>query len=174
MRASHLCRAAALVPALVLTLLAVLVVADAAHGPVRAAQTCTADSQCAMPGSERRFACQGSVLVSTERRCLGGQCRDMPERRVDCGGGVGLGNCDPSSGRCRRGPLAPRAEEADERAPQGMCPPRCICNGRTLIIVTGRKAHEKGKRCDTVETVCKSACVCKPEPRCLDAPPRKR
>lgn len=135
--------------------------------------TCTADSQCAYPGMERRYTCQGSVLVSHERRCLGGRCVNTPETRIDCGGGVGLGNCDPSSGRCRRGPL-PIGEDTDDYAPHSMCPPRCICNGKTLIIVTGRKATEKGKRCETEETECKQACACKPEPRCVDSPKRKR
>lgn len=162
-------------------MLAVAAVMLALSGAAPAlAQRCSADSQCARPGSERSFSCQGSVLVSHERRCLGGQCRDTTETRVDCGGGVGLGNCDPSSGRCRtspeprvgRGNVSP--DDDDERAAMSMCPPRCICNGRTLIIVTGRKAHQKGKRCDTIETACKTGCTCKPEPRCLDAPRRPR
>src|SRR6478752_729253 len=122
-----------------------LLLALQASEAVRAAQPCTADSQCAMPGSERRFMCQGSVLVSRERRCLGGFCTYGPETRIDCGGG---GGGLPSS--------------------RSQCPPRCICNGKTLIIVTGNAGVKK--RCETIEQKCEYGCSCKSEPHCKSAP----
>lgn len=145
-----------LVPLLLLALLP-------AFPTLLAAQPCTADSQCALPGMERRFMCQGTVLVSREKRCLGGRCTVGPETRIDCGGGVGFGNCDSSSGRCRAGPAGiPRGRGAV--GPSGECPPRCICNGNRLIIVTGEPGVKK--RCDTIERDCAGGCSCKGGPHC--------
>ena len=145
-----------------------LLLALQASEAVRAAQPCTADSQCAMPGSERRFMCQGSVLVSRERRCLGGFCTYGPETRIDCGGGVGFGNCNSSSGRCRSGTAPITGGGGGLPSSRSQCPPRCICNGKTLIIVTGNAGVKK--RCETIEQKCEYGCSCKSEPHCKSAP----
>lgn len=131
------------------------------------AQPCTADSQCARPGMERRFMCQGTVLVSREKRCLGGYCTYGPESRIDCGGGVGFGNCDSASGRCRTS-RAPVTGGSSPPRSTSQCPPRCICNGKRLIIVTGDPGVKK--RCETIERDCQHGCSCKGGPRCKGEP----
>lgn len=121
---------------------------------------CTADSQCAPPGQNRKATCQGSVLVTKDRLCLGGRCSDSVERRIECGGGVGLGNCDPIAGQCRG--------TAGGVTVSNRCPPRCLCRGNTLIVVTGRRGQGQ-QRCETVVTHCARGCACEPAPRCNPA-----
>ena len=149
-----------------LPLLIILLLAMLAPGPVLAAgQSCTSDSQCAPAGHNRSAACQGSVLVTRDRLCLGGRCSDSVVRRIECGGGIGsgTGNCDPIAGQCRG--------TGGGASVSKLCPPRCLCRGSTLIVVTGKRG--KDKRCETEVTHCATGCSCDPGPRCNSLSPRR-
>lgn len=135
----------------------------AAYPAAASGQACTSDSQCAPPGFSRTATCQGTLLVTRERLCLGGHCSDSVARRIECGGGSGHGNCDPIAGQCRG--------TGGGASVSNLCPPRCICRGQTLIVVTGKRGT--GRRCETEVTTCAGGCSCTPGPHCV-VPPRRR
>lgn len=143
---------------LLLILVVVFAGLASASGTVRA-QACRADSDCAPYGQNRRASCDGSTLVTRDRLCLGGRCSDSVARRIQCGGTGMNGNCDPIAGQCRG--------TAGGVSVSNACPPRCLCRGTTLIIVTGKRGT--AKRCETEVTECAQGCACSPAPHCKGA-----
>jgi hypothetical protein len=128
-----------------------------------AAQSCSADSQC-YNGGRSTFQCVGDTLI-VKRSICAGTCREVEERRQDCGprtiGGVECsgniairsgGGCNPSFGTC------------DSRTEREVCVPACSCRGKRLTVATGTCVTGSGCARTTVQ--CQNGCTCSPEPRC--------
>lgn len=143
----------------ILTVLLALFAGLALASAAARAQVCRADSDCAPYGQNRHARCDGSTLVTRDRLCLGGHCSDSVTRRIECGGIGTLGNCDPIAGQCRG--------TAGGVSVSNACPPRCLCRGTTLIVVTGKRGTTK--RCETEVRECGQGCACSPAPHCKAA-----
>ena len=131
-----------------------------------AAQACTSDEQCQQaqrPAAE----CVGDILVVKRYVCLDGACRDIEERRENCGAAEASRcrgaafeqtsrRCDAALGRC---------EQSIERE---VCLTSCDCRDNTLYLSTGQCLPTMG--CTRVSMKCEHGCVCEPEPKCAEAP----
>lgn len=145
---------------IVWTLLQALFVAvpDVHHA---VAQSCTADVQCPNFGRSRA-ECIGDTLI-VRRSVCSGSCREVEERRENCGGGsagrcVGgayeriTGRCNSSLGICER------------RADRELCVPSCACRNNLLVVSTGACSPAIG--CHRSVKRCPGGCSCDPEPTC--------
>jgi hypothetical protein len=131
-----------------------------------AAQTCTADEQC-QRGQRVNAECVGDILVVKRPTCLGGTCRDIEERRENCGAA--------ESSRCRGGAFEQTSRRCDaslgrceQRIERDLCLASCDCRDNTLYMSTGQCVSTLG--CTRVTMKCEHGCSCEPEPKCLDAP----
>jgi hypothetical protein len=144
--------------------LAWLLLALAAAWPLPgSAQTCSADVQCAN-GGRSFFYCIGETLV-VKRSVCSGTCREIEERRQNCGsrmigvtceGNVAVrtgGGCNASLGVC-----------APPRGDRQPCAPSCVCRGNRLAVASG--ACTPGVGCARTVQVCRNGCSCSPQPRC--------
>jgi hypothetical protein len=106
----------------------------------------------------------GDTLV-VKRSVCAGTCREIEERRQNCGsrtigsvtcqGNVanrGGGGCNSSLGTC---------ENRNERE---VCVPSCACRGKRLVVSTGMCIPGAG--CGRTVQLCTNGCSCTPEPRC--------
>lgn len=126
-----------------------------------AGQSCTADVQC--PNGGRSVAsCLGDTLIVRRSVCAG-SCREVEERRENCGGGIGgvctggayervSGRCNSSLGTCER------------RADRELCSPSCSCRNGLLSVSTGQCSPAIG--CHRAVKRCAGGCSCDPVPRC--------
>jgi hypothetical protein len=148
--------------------LAVLLVLVAASpfGHRAVAQECTADEQC-RKGQGPAAECVGDLLVVKRSVCLGGTCREIEERRENCGAAEGS--------RCRGGAFEQTARRCDavlgrceQRTEREVCLASCECRENTVYMSTGQCSPALG--CTRVTMKCEHGCTCSPEPKCLDAP----
>jgi hypothetical protein len=131
-----------------------------------AAQACTSDEQCQQaqrPAAE----CVGDILVFKRYVCLGGTCRDIEERRENCGAA--------ESSRCRGAAFEHTSRRCDavlgrceQRIERELCLESCDCRDNTLYMSSGQCSPTLG--CTRVSMKCEHGCTCSPEPKCLDAP----
>lgn len=129
------------------------------------AQTCTADEQCQTQGAGAQ--CIGDILVIKRNMCLGGTCKEIEQRRENCGAAEASRcrgsafeqtgrRCDAVQGRC------------EQRIERDLCLPSCDCRDNTLYMSTGQCMSTLG--CTRVTMKCEHGCTCEPDPKCLDAP----
>jgi hypothetical protein len=129
------------------------------------AQRCSADVQCPNAGRST-FLCLGDTLIVKRSLCSGGACREVEERRKNCGSRIGgtvtcagntairvEGGCNSALGTC------------DTRTDREVCVASCACRKNRLYIATG--VCITGSGCARAVIQCKSGCTCSPEPRCL-------
>jgi hypothetical protein len=128
------------------------------------AQSCSADSQC--PNSGRSIAsCVGNTLIVRRSVCAG-SCREVEERRQDCGSrGLGTVTCSGNLAVRSEGGCNATTASCDNRMDRELCVPSCSCRGNRLIIATG--SCTAGVGCGRSITQCKNGCTCKPDPKCL-------
>jgi hypothetical protein len=131
-----------------------------------AAQTCTTDEQC-QRGQRVNAECVGDILVVKRPTCLGGACREIEERRENCGAA--------ESSRCRGGAFEQTSRRCDaslgrceQRIERDLCLASCDCRDNTLYMSTGQCVSTLG--CTRVTMKCEHGCSCEPEPKCLDPP----
>jgi hypothetical protein len=130
------------------------------------AQTCTTDEQC-QRDQRLNAECVGDILVVKRRTCLGGSCREIEERRENCGAA--------ESSRCRSGAFEQTSRRCDaslgrceQRTERDLCLASCDCRDNTLYVSTGQCVSTLG--CTRVTMKCEHGCACEPEPKCLEAP----
>jgi hypothetical protein len=129
------------------------------------AQTCSADSQCQRGGPPTQAMCSGDTVVIRRSLCQGGQCRDVEDRRQNCGAGTSMrcaaGGVERTSSRCDG--LLGRCVTRVDLEP---CFPSCTCHGKRLTVSSGQCLSNLG--CQRSTLVCPKGCACAPTPRCLD------
>jgi hypothetical protein len=129
------------------------------------AQACTSDEQC-QQGQRPKTECIGDILIFKRSVCLGGACRDIEERRENCGAAEASRcrgaafeqtsrRCDAALGRC------------EQRIERELCLASCECRDNTLYMSTGQCSS---LGCTRVSMKCEHGCVCEPEPKCAEAP----
>ena len=130
------------------------------------AQTCTTDEQC-QKGPGPNAECVGDILVFKRSVCLGGACREVEDRRENCGAA--------EASRCRGAAFEQTASRCDavlgrceQRIERELCLESCDCRDNTVYMSTGKCSQTLG--CTRVTMKCEHGCTCSPEPKCLDAP----
>ncbi len=127
------------------------------------AQPCTADVQC--PNGGRSTAvCIGDTLIVWRSVCSGA-CREIEERRQDCGPRVlGTVACTGNMAIRTEGGCNAALGTCDSRTDREVCTPACACRGNRLVVATG--ICVAGSGCARTVLQCKNCCACTPEPRC--------
>jgi hypothetical protein len=150
----------------VIAAIIVLVVSVLVSGDRVQAQACTSDEQC-QQGQRPAAECVGDILVFKRRVCLGGACREIEDRRENCG--------TAEASRCRGAAFEQTANRCDavlgrceQRIEREVCLPSCDCRDNTLYVSTGQCVSTLG--CTRVSMKCERGCTCEPEPKCNDAP----
>ena len=129
-----------------------------------AAQSCSADSQC--PNSGRSIAsCIGNTLVLRRSVCAGG-CREIEERRQDCGSRtIGTITCSGNIAVRNEGGCNAVSASCDQRMDREVCVRTCSCRGNRLTYSSG--TCTSGAGCARATVQCKNGCSCDPEPNCF-------
>jgi hypothetical protein len=129
-------------------------------------QTCTSDEQC-QQGQRPNAECVGDILVVKRYVCLGGACRDIEERRENCGAA--------EASRCRAGAFEQTSRRCDavrgrceQHIERELCLESCDCRDNTLYVSSGQCSSTLG--CTRVSMKCEHGCTCSPEPKCAEAP----
>ncbi len=127
------------------------------------AQRCSADSQCAN-GGRSSFQCIGDTLI-VRRSICSGTCREIEERRQNCGPRViGTVTCQGNIATRTEGGCNPALGTCDNRTDREVCVPACSCRGKRLTVATGTCIAGAG--CARSVVQCENGCTCSPEPRC--------
>ena len=128
------------------------------------AQSCSADSQCPNAGRST-FQCIGDTLI-VRRSIYSGTCREIEERRQNCGPRViGTVTCHGDNIAIRtEGGCNPALGTCDNRVDREVCVPACSCRGKRLTVATGTCIAGAG--CARSVMQCENGCTCSPEPRC--------
>jgi len=142
----------------------VLLSAALCLGPTAAsAQRCSADSQCPN-GGRSTFQCIGDTLI-VRRSVCSGSCREIEERRQNCGPRViGTVTCQGNIATRTEGGCNPALGTCDNRLDREVCVPACSCRGKRLTVATGTCVTGAG--CARSVVQCENGCTCSPEPRC--------
>jgi hypothetical protein len=142
----------------------VLLSAALCLGPSAAsAQSCSADSQCPNAGRST-FQCIGDTLI-VRRSVCSGTCREIEERRQNCGPRViGTVTCSGNIATRTEGGCNPSLGTCDNRLDREVCVPACSCRGKRLTVATGTCVAGAG--CARSVVQCENGCTCSPEPRC--------
>ena len=127
------------------------------------AQRCSADTQCSN-GGRSTFQCIGDTLI-VRRSVCSGSCREIEERRQNCGPRViGTVTCQGNIATRTEGGCNPALGICDNRLDREVCVPACSCRGKRLTVATGTCVAGAG--CARSVVQCENGCTCSPEPRC--------
>jgi hypothetical protein len=128
-----------------------------------AAQRCSADVQCAN-GGRSTFQCAGDTLI-VKRSVCSGTCREIEERRQDCGSRVtGTATCSGNVAVRTDGGCNAALGTCGTRVERDVCAPACSCRGTRLAVSTGQCTEGAG--CVRSIVQCPKGCTCSPQPGC--------